>query len=1662
MRLPPESGAPGGSCAAATLVAMGGRWQVIERFAAGPAGADGGVATAERVRLEDGRDALLKRFAPPAPAAFRAEIECLARVRSPNVTALIDAGVDPDGSPWLLREFVVGTTLRAVVRELDPERRAALIDDVLSGLAALHREGLVHADLKPENVLVAERGPARLTDFGLAGAVTGAGRRGGGSAFYVAPERLLGWPIDARADLFAFGVLLFELLGGRLPDDAARFYARFPREPFVACVELPSADPRALEIVRRCTQVDALLRPASVAALRRELAAAGLVRAAAADEGVPQIPDDLLFRAELREVERALDGEPSARLLIRLDAVEDAPALARAVAIRAAVRGVAFVASPSAAAAASAPRGALLYSPASRDRLRALAPRLARGDAPRWVAWAARGDAAADAADAADDAVASGLLQEVELEPVADAVRSLARALLGRGDDAMAPLPLVRLGEELLRRAGRSPARVNGLLAALARAGHLRVRDGTVELARLDVPWDELASAAAGAAPIDALAPAERRVARLLEATGEPIAEREFAELCALAGVAPAAARAALAKAGVLQASPEGIGVRPAALPAADDERRAAARALLERERDGRRPEVELRLAVRAGELARAARLVLERRDELARAGVDRLAAPLEELLAAAPAPERAALLVAAGRLLLGAGRSSRARELFAAASERADAAPELRREALRWLGEASLLLVRLDDARRAFAAGRELARTPDDELPFVRGEADACMRSGDPAGALALLDAFKAKIPDLQRLQIEGLRALALLASDAVGEATRVLRRALAAARPLGEPRLVALLLTNLALAHQREGRAAAALDATREALALQEELGQLHEVALLHQNLGVYQKEARRHAEARHHFATALELRRALGDAHGVAVAHANLGLLALDGGQLAEAERELAAARPLLERYGQPRERLHLELGEARLAFRLGRWRALTARLRDLRERAAAGGAREVALEAAQLLFERQLGGRRLEAAAEEFTRADALATAAPSGRSALAMQLRRAQLRRALGEREAAQAQLAALRERARGTPLECDALLEEIAAGGPPPPLDLLEAAERAARTAQDRRALIEALLFRRAWHRARLDRHGAAACERTLRDVAAEVTGLARPFALARALVGASAARRAAHRAAATGRGTQEDEMAMNLGLLRTFLAINRRLANEADLPRLLDYLVDTALALAGGERGFLVLESGGKTAFEASRSLRGGEVAAPQKELSATFLHECMESGRTLVTSNAGLDPRFRERASVAALDLRSILCVPIKVDATTRAALYLDNPLREGAFGEREVELVEALADQAGIALRNLATRREVEAKNAELARCVEVRDAELAMAERDLERAGTAAAPAGRDAAAPDSGWLGASPAFVAATKLLDRLAASDLSVLLHGESGTGKERAARRLHDGSARAGRPFVSESCAAIPETLLEAECFGVRKGAFTGADRDRPGLFELARGGTLFLDEIGELPLSLQAKLLRVLEERAVRPLGAAAPVAVDFRLVAATNRDLRALVRDGKFREDLYFRIAVAEIELPPLRERRGDVAPLAAAFLARRNAEYGTRRAFTAQALARMDAYAWPGNVRELRNEVERAYATADVDALDWRPPDRARETGGSLRWPDPLPTLQELERLAIVEGLARTNGDKEATARQLGISRASIYDKIRRYGLRPESGSGRPGS
>ena len=316
-----------------------------------------------------------------------------------------------------------------------------------------------------------------------------------------------------------------------------------------------------------------------------------------------------------------------------------------------------------------------------------------------------------------------------------------------------------------------------------------------------------------------------------------------------------------------------------------------------------------------------------------------------------------------------------------------------------------------------------------------------------------------------------------------------------------------------------------------------------------------------------------------------------------------------------------------------------------------------------------------------------------------------------------------------------------------------------------------------------------------------------------------------------------------------------------------------------------------------------------------------------------------------------------------------------------------------------------------------------------------------------------------AATRPGILGRSAPIRAMQEIIATVAPTEATVLITGESGTGKELVARALHCASARAEKPLVTVNCAALAENLLESELFGHEKGSFTGADRRREGRFAQANGGTLFLDEIGEMPLTLQSKLLRALQQGEVQRVGADAAITVDVRIIAATNRDLREEVAQKRFREDLYFRLNVICIEVPPLRDRAEDIPVLAAHFLERfasRNRK--NVRGFSPQALACMLRYAWPGNVRELENAVERAVILCNGDLITERelplvvtgpaPVDeRQPEADASLAG---LP-LDTVERRAIEETLRQTGDNKSEAARQLGITRATLHNKLRKYGL-----------
>jgi two-component system response regulator HupR/HoxA len=373
----------------------------------------------------------------------------------------------------------------------------------------------------------------------------------------------------------------------------------------------------------------------------------------------------------------------------------------------------------------------------------------------------------------------------------------------------------------------------------------------------------------------------------------------------------------------------------------------------------------------------------------------------------------------------------------------------------------------------------------------------------------------------------------------------------------------------------------------------------------------------------------------------------------------------------------------------------------------------------------------------------------------------------------------------------------------------------------------------------------------------------------------------------------------------------------------------------------------------------------------------------------------------------------------------------------------------------------EQLLLTLKRAAELHRLQQENCQLA--VELRAAEPVLRERV-----TAARARVKQAFSVDNVVRAPGSPMDAVCELVARAARFDVAILLTGESGTGKELLARAIHYASGRADQPFVVENCGALPDTLLESELFGHKRGAFTGAFEDRIGLFQQAHGGTLFLDEIGETTPAFQVKLLRVLQEGEFRPVGGSRPVAVDVRVIAATNRDLEAEVKAGRFREDLFYRLATVPLRLPALRERAMDIPALARAILDKAGARLGRRvRDFTPATLDCLAAYPWPGNVRELQNEIQRMLVLSDGPELT---PDalapHIRQAGLAEALVDvPAAGLRgrvdALESRVLAEALARNAGNLSKTARELGLSRVGLAKKMQRLGVERPGKPGREG-
>ncbi|MEZ6197961.1 MAG: sigma 54-interacting transcriptional regulator [Planctomycetota bacterium] len=521
-------------------------------------------------------------------------------------------------------------------------------------------------------------------------------------------------------------------------------------------------------------------------------------------------------------------------------------------------------------------------------------------------------------------------------------------------------------------------------------------------------------------------------------------------------------------------------------------------------------------------------------------------------------------------------------------------------------------------------------------------------------------------------------------------------------------------------------------------------------------------------------------------------------------------------------------------------------------------------------------------------------------------------------------------------------------------------------------------------------------------------------------------------------------------------------------MEVSQAIGSELNLKRLLALIMDAVIEITEAERGFLILvDEGGKMKVKVARNFDHESVTRADEKFSHSIAEEVARDGQSIMSTAAQQDRRFATFESVNMLKLRSVLCLPLKLRDRVIGILYLDHRFKTGAFKAAELSLIESFCSQASVAIENARLYEENKRAEEEL----RVRKAEVeelssivsaAAKDREVEiDQFRSHAPRKADFKYDYDFIVGSSPRMMEIFQLLERVIPSDVPVLVSGESGTGKELIARAIHVNGPRARRPFIKENCAAIPETLLESELFGYKKGAFTGADRDKAGLLQQADGGTLFLDEIGEMSLDMQKKMLRVLQEQEFRPVGGRETVKVDVRLVTATNRNLRDAVKEGLFREDLFYRINVIGIEMPPLRERLEDIAPLVEFFLGR----FGERAGGKAKrvddiALKHLLQYHWPGNVRELENEVQRACAIGgDILGKDDFSPDvmageilPSREGGKDALWKDIVKmTAHQKEREIILRALEENDWKKSAAARELGISRPTLDGKIRTFGL-----------
>ena len=1573
-------------------------------------------------RLRPGTPVALKELAAPSGTdqavsedGLRREFAVLYSLRHPGLAEAYELELDPDTSrPRFSQEWIEGRTILDALAHEGPANLTGFAVEALRTLRLVHDFGLTHRDIKPDNLLVREQPKLGyrlvLVDFGLA---TGPASEPlealqlRGTLPYLAPELFDNEPAGPASDLYALGTVLYEAIHGHPP------YVPDPRhlERFIAAAKegrrsrppLPEGfEPGLAEWLEAMLSPDPVDRPSSAAEALDRLNACcdtrypldtAEDRAARLLSGPPAGRDETIDA-----LRRELDDPHGARLIFLFgEAGYGKTRLLHWLYTDAIQRGWQARRSPG-----GTERKDLLLLEDGHG----LSERDAR--AVERLAWAR--DAGARAIVAADP--------NLGLHPRLAALLERATGATGIRRIDLGPLGVAAL-RRLAERANAGPVSAERIRRLAERSGG---RPDVAESLLIDQDWDtnKKAAGAAVGRRIGLLSEATRGWLEALAVFGDDGSDDKIRRL---AGLSTAAATLAVQEAlcaGVAWRQPSGWRMTPAL--------REWVRRQLTNNRSRQLHASALEAIDIAGgnakECARAARL---------HAGAEKRADAVDLASRAAEALETDGDPTAAarqwGRALRYLGR------------ERTGRGGLRLRQAEAWLkaGQATF-------AVRAFSAAQRWAEQPTDRLHAAARRALARVRAG----------------------QFE----------TALDEAEKITHRALAG----GAPEQLALARRVAGIALARSGREEQALPLLDDAYEMFERLDDRGgQAAIVHARANCRLRLGRDDAEQ--DFLEALALyaeAREHGKPDEPAELKTRIGLAVVQmrDGRLDEADATLAQAGDDAASGG------HLDLQQVALSRR-----AVVALEHGAYDRAIelAGEAADLSAllgDVDRLLVNRCHGadarircGRAAGAVTELRELLDGpLDRAEPQNVDYARMVLADAMMHSERGSDAAVRDLLDGCRRRARRRRLARPYLFSivlELERRARPGCADAFDAAwgeyENVAREAGDgaeAEIVVRAQLARGAW---------------SLQNGSYEIAASAAGEVLRRSMGPAGQAfqaRACALRAQALDRLGRESEAKEALADGRTRLesvleriddddvrrdfaaqAVWAPLAEESfltsrdnharllalydmlrvlnsstDPDTLLESILDLALNALGAERGMILLkqrhdrDEAGFTVHLA-RNLDADtmeDVRSYSRRIVAAAA-----TGQSLLALDAGTDERFQDYKSVSRYGIRSLICVPLRSRDRIIGTVYLDSRSDGKLFTQDDLRFLEAFADQAALALGNVMDRVELEQRNRQLQALAETRTSYHNL--------------------------IGRCPEMQQVFDTIEKFAATDLPVLIRGESGTGKEIVARAIHFNGPRRKRPFVSENCAALPETLLESELFGHVRGAFTGAERDHPGLFEQAHQGTLFLDEIGDMSAAMQARLLRILEEGRVRRVGGEKPIDIDVRVLAATHCDLQAEVEAGGFREDLFYRLQVLQIALPALRDRPGDVDLLCDHLLERIAGERELPPLRLAPEVRTMlQRHAWPGNVRELENTLQRLVVLAGGGSIDApvvaTDPDLRARLGG----PEPEPgearfSLKAGEKEQLRKALEAAGGNRSAAARLLNVSRATFYRKLRQHNL-----------